>query len=147
MEAFNETFVGCFRHSAATEGNPVNGFRDGEVAVDRILLCPVHTGDQIQIQHRFCFHHAVQLPDLIQMLRFPAVAVHQAQVKHILLIHKPLPCGNHVCLGHQQADKQAGTKGNDHHDGNISAKGFDDGLPQISAHGVPFHYHSISAIS
>ena len=147
MEAFCQTFVGVLGHSATPKSYQVKPLRQGDKAVDGVLLCIPRPGNEIQILHCFRIHNAVHLQNRIQMLPRPAIAGHQAQVEHILFIHELLARGDHIGLGHQQAHKQGRTKGNDHHDGYVSAHGFDDRLAQILAHGVSLHYHSISAMS
>ena len=146
MVAVHQAFAGIFRHPSAPEGKAVHLLRHGIDPVHQLIGAGAQIHDHIRIHDTFHMLKARKVLYVIQLLLFPAVAVQQPQVEHIAFIHVPLTCGDHITLGHEQANKNGCTKGDDGHDGNIPAQTAADRLGQISAHCIFTHYHSISAI-
>ena len=146
MESVCQTLIRRARHASAPQGDPVQLLRDFIEPVHRFLSLS-HTGNGVQIDLSLRLHNAIHPGDFVHLIHAPAVGGDQPQIEHILLIHIFLACRHHVRLGHQKAYKETGTQRNNGHDSNIPSKGFENGLPQVFAHRVFLHYHSISAIS
>ena len=146
VESICQTFVIRLRHPTAAKGYLIDILGDGIETVDAIFSTLAGFCDQIRPDRAFSLGDTFQLLHLVHIFLGPAIAVDQTDIEHILLVGKILPCGNHIRLGHQKAHKQPCTQGNNCSNGRISSEGLDNGLAQISAHGISFHYHSISAI-
>ena len=146
MVTVGQTFVGALGHPTAPEGDLVDPLRDGVEAEHRVLRFASQPDDGVLIQGRFQSRQALQLHHFLDLVIGPAVGAEESQIEHILLIRKGLSRLHHVRLGHQQADKQRRAQRDDQHDGQISAKGAEDGLGQVFRHDILFHHHSISRI-
>ena len=145
LKAVKDAFIGLLRHTPTPQRQQVDPLRDGIEAVHLAFVLTGH--DVILIHDALGIHNSFQLFCAIQLLLSPAIGVHQPDVKHILFVHKVLTCGNHIRFGHQQTRKQSSAQRNNGHNCHIPSKGVQYGLAQIFAHGISFHYHSISDIS
>ena len=146
MVAVGQTFVGALGHPAAPEGDLIDPLGNGVEAEHRILRTASQTNDGVLIQGSFQSRQALQFLHLLDLVIGPAVGAEEPQIEHVLLIRKDLSRLYHIRLGHQQADKQRRAQCDDQHDGQVPAKGAEDGLGQVFRHDILFHHHSISRI-
>ena len=96
----HQTFAGVFRYSATPKFYLVHTLRDRIEAIYSFLLSAV-SRNHIQVGNTLSIHHTIQPRDRLHRAVCPAIIAHQAQIEHILIVHKTLACGHHVRLGHQ----------------------------------------------
>ena len=147
VEAVCQAFVRCLRHSALQQHQAVDFLRDGIEAVDRRFIPTLTLSNQVGIENALGLFDARQPGNRLQLGFVPAIGGKQPQVKHILGVHIFPPRFHHIRFGGAQTHKHTGAQGNNHGNGDITPEGFGDGAPQIPAHHISFHYHSISEIS
>ena len=144
-ETVGKAFVIPLRHPPAPESHLVHTLRDGVEPIHRLLIAALPIGNQVDIIDALSVGNTLQVRELPYIFVGPPVVADHPQVKHILLIHEDLARSHHVRFGHQKTYEQASAQGDNQGNGQISTEGFDYGLAQIFAHGVPAHdYHSIS---
>ena len=146
-ESVRKAFIRPLRHPSALKIHLVHRFGHGVEPVNGVLLRVACGRDQIHIGNPFRCLHTLQFGKLLHIFFCPSVVADGPQIEHVLPVHKLLARCDHVRLGHQQTHKHRRPQRDDGGDGYVSSKGFDNGLAQILAHGVSFHYHSISEIS
>ena len=145
VESVSQTLSGVLRHPSASQRHLADGLRQRVKAVNRLLLgCCL--SNQVHPDNAFGILHLIHGGKFLHILRAPAVIAYRPDIVHILLVHELLTGRHHVSLRHQKTGKQAGSQCNNRRNGDVPPKRFQNGLAQIGAHCISFHYHSISAI-